>query len=345
MGKVALVIVLLVLILLFVLMPGKSNAPSPDAPTVGAASAKPFKVALVTPGAITDGGWSQSAYDGLKKIRDDLGATISNKVAGSSTEAFAAFGAFAGEGNDLIIGHAGEWFDPKTLEIATANPKSVILISGSEKSEGNVVGARYLLEDATYVLGQIAGSMSKSGILGCVGPKELPVIESTFYAFEMGAKSVKPDIRVEVVWTNEWADVARAKERTLILIGKGADFILHNCNDGAPGVFQAIQEKRKQGADVYAFGSNADQTAMAEDAILASAVLDISAAMLNVAKKMKDGSFERKAQFLGLPDGLVWVAYNKKLEDKVPAAVRQLADETVEKIKKKQLQVPRRILK
>lgn len=345
MGKVALVVVLLVILLLFVLMSGSSNAPKPNPATPGTVSAKIFKAALVTPGAVTDGGWSQSAHDGLKKIRDELGATISNKVAGSSTEAFAAFGAFSAEGNDLVIGHAGEWFDPKTLEIAKAHPKTVFIISGSEKAEGNVVGARYLLEDASYVLGQIAGSMSKSGVLGCVGPKELPVIESTFYAFEMGAKSVKPDIRVEVVWTNDWADVARAKERTLILIGKGADFIFHNANDGAPGVFQAVQEKRKQGADVYAFGSNADQTAMADDVILASAVLDIPAAMLNVAKKVQTGEMDRKAQFLGLPDGLVWVAYNKKLEEKIPAAVRKLADDTVARIKNKELQVPRRELK
>src|SRR6185295_6169707 len=102
--------------------------------------------------------------------------------------------------------------------------------------------------------------------------------------FEQGAKSVKPDITVHVVWTNDWADVARAKERTLILIDKGADLIFHNANDGGPGVFQAVQQHKEKG--IYAFGSNADQNAMADDVILASAVLDIPGAFLTLAKEV-----------------------------------------------------------
>jgi basic membrane protein A and related proteins len=299
-----------------------------------------FRAALVTPGAINDKGWSENAYNGLKKMEKELGAKISNTVAGSANDALAAFRDYASQKTDLIIGHASEWYDPKTIEIAEANPKSSIIISGSENAKGNVSGVRFLLEDGCYVLGQIAGSLSKSGVLGCVGPKELPVIASTFYAFEQGAKSVKPDIKVNIVWTNDWSDVARAKERTLILIGQGADLIFHNANDGAPGVFQACQEK-----GVLCFGSNADQNAVADDVILASAVLDIPSAFLSVGKKVKDGTFDHKVQYLGMAEGFVWITYNKKLEGKIAPDIRKLADETVEKIKKRQFEVPRQTLK
>ena len=173
---------------------------------------------------------------------------------------------------------------------------------------------------------------------------QIPVIESTFKAFEEGAKSVKKDIKVNIVWTSSWDDIARAKERTLILINNdGADFIFHNANDGAPGVFQAVQESKAKG--VLAFGANADQASMADDVILASGVLDIPSAFLSVAKNVKEGKLKSEAQFLGMKEGFVWVAYNKKLESKIPADVRKLADDTVAKIKSGAFKVPRIELK
>jgi len=340
-GVVALLVVVLAVVLL---TRPPANAPTKDG-APGSKAGAAFKVGLVTPGAINDGGWSQSAYGGLKNIEKNLNAKVANSVAGSANEAFAAFRLYAGENYNAVIGHASEWFDPKTLEIAQAHPKTTFFISGSERAQGNLLGVRFLLEDAAYVCGQIAAGMSKTGVIGCVGPKEVPVIESTFYAFKAGAESVRKDIQVHVVWTNEWADVARAKERTKILLEQGADFIFHNCNDGAPGVFEAINEKRKQGGEVYAFGSNADQNAQAKDAILASAVLDIEGAYLQVAKELRDGKVMTEAQYLGLPEGKVWMAYNPNLENKIPADIRKRADATVEAIKTRAFKVPRRELK
>jgi basic membrane protein A and related proteins len=346
-GIVALLVVILVAVLFLKPAPKESGSKAGPTPgnANGAAAGSDFKVGLVTPGAINDGGWSQTAYEGLRKIEKELGAKVSNSVASSTNEAFAAFRLYANEKYNIVIGHASEWFDPKTQEIAAANPNTIFLISGSERADKNLAGVRFLLEDAAYVCGQIAAGMSKSGILGCVGPKEVPVIESTFFAFKSGAESVRKDIKVNIVWTNDWADVARAKERTLILIEQGADFIFHNANDGAPGVFEAAQEKRKQGANVYVFGSNADQNKMAEDVILASAVLDIPGAYMTVVKEIQAGHFQSEPHFLGIPQGNVWMSYNPKLADKIPADVRKLADETVEKIKTYKFTAPRRDLK
>ncbi len=342
-GGALILILLLGAALAAVLLFSRKTVVRTSGPGIGA----PMSVGLVTPGAINDGGWNQSAYDGLQRIQKELMASVSSTVAqdGSASEAFAAFRDFGSRNTRLIIGHASEWFDPQALAIAAQHPDSVYVISGSERAEGNMVGARYLLEDACYVLGQVAGGMSRSGVIGCVGPVKIPVIESTFFAFAEGAKSVRKDIRVEIVWTNDWADVARAKERTLILLDQKADFIFHNANNGAPGVFQAVQERRQKGADVYVFGANADQNALAPDVILASAVLDIPAAFVQIAKKVSDGSFKREAQFLGMTSGIVRVAYNPALKSKVPENVLKLADATVARILSGEVKVPRLELK
>lgn len=309
-----------------------------------------FKVALVSPGAQDDKGWNENAKKALDRIKTELGAETATRAVsnGSSVEAHASFRNFALDQKfNVVIGHAGEWNDARTREDAAQSPKTVFLISGSEQSAANVCGVRFLLEDATYVLGQIAASVSKSGVIGCVGPVKLPVIESTFYAFEEGAKSVKPGIKVKIVWTESFEDVVRAKEQTLQLInGENADVIFHNANNGAKGVFEAVQEQKGKG--VLAMGSNDDQARTMPnfaDVILASATLDIPGAYTQICRKIKEHTFKPETQFIGLDSGMVGLAYNAALEARIPAEAKKLADETAEKIKKGEFKAPRRELK
>ena len=188
--------------------------------------------------------------------------------------------------------------------------------------------------------------MSKSNIIGCVGPEHIPVIDSTFEAFVQGAKSVKPEIKVSIKWTEKSSDNARGSEITKQLISEGADFIFQNANASCQGVFEAVQQSKDKG--VYALGSNDDQAltmANFDDIILASAALDISGTYLGICKKIQDKTFEKKTQFVGIAQGGVTVALNKKLEDKIPADVKKKIDETIEKLKKGESLYSRKELK
>ena len=305
-----------------------------------------FKVALVTPGPGNDGGWNQNAVNALNKIKEELNAETFKSAKGGE-DAHTSFRKFAEEKKaNVVIGHASEFNDAKTAEIAAANPNTVFLISGSDKSDKNVVGVRFVLEDGTFVLGQLAASLSKSNVLGCVGPEHLPVIESTFDAFVQGAKSVKPDIKVEIKWAEKSSDIARASELTKGLIAENADFIFQNANSAAQGVFEVVQQNKDKG--VLAFGSNDDQALTLpkfDDVILASAALDISGTYLGIVKKIKAGTFEKKTQFVGIADGAVTVAINKKLESKITPEAKKKLEETIEKIKKGESLYTRKELK
>lgn len=342
--SVGIVITIILVAVLLWLFSRQAQGPGPDDNKKGPAEAA-FKVALITPGQTNDKGWSESAYNGLQQIKKELGAEVKNVVAGDPTQAMNHFRSYASEGNDVVIGHASEWFGPELAEIAGRYPKTEFLIAGCEKdAQKNVAGVRFVLEDACYVLGFMAGSMTKSKVLGCVGPMKIPVIESTFDAFTKGAKAANSEVEVRVVWTDSWDDVARAKELTLAVINQNkADFIFHNANNGGPGVFQAVQEKKDQG--VLTFGANDDQSAAAPDVILASAVLDIPRIYKDLAKAVKEKKFDGKTQVVGMPEGYAWVAFNKGLESKIPADVRKKTDELIEKIKSKAFKVDRVVLK
>ncbi|MBI3829263.1 MAG: BMP family protein [Planctomycetes bacterium] len=341
---VGIVITVVLVAVLLWMFSRQAQTPSPDNKDGGKNAAETFKVALITPGQTNDKGWSEGAYDALQRIKKDLGAEVKNVVATDSTQAMNHFRAYASEGCDVVVGHASEWFGPDLLEIAERNPKTEFLISGSDKpAVKNVAGMRFVLEDACYVLGFIAGSMTKSKVLGCVGPEKVPVIQSTFDAFTKGAKAANPDAEVRIVWTEKGSDIPRAKELTLALIAAKADFIFHNANDGGSGVFQAVQEKKDEG--VLTFGANADQSASAPDVILANAVIDVPGALTGVVKAIHAKKFDGKTAAVGMAEGAIEVVFNPALEKKMPGDVRKKVDELIGKLKKGEFKVERMVLK
>jgi len=192
------------------------------------------------------------------------------------------------------------------------------------------------LEQATYLLGMIAARESKTGKAGLVGGMNLPSIASTFLAFKAGAQAVNPKFEVKETYTGNFDDVGAAKLATLTLINAGCDFIFHQANEAGRGVFQACQEKK-----IRCFGSNKNQNDVAPDVVVASAVLDVPAAFVRVATRVKERKFEPKVQWLGMKEGIVSLVWNDALKAKVsPATVAEV--EKVEKqIRDGSFEVPR----
>jgi hypothetical protein len=181
------------------------------------------------------------------------------------------------------------------------------------------------LEQATYLLGIIAGRESKTGKAGVVGGIKLPSIASTFLAFEAGARSINPKFEIKEIYTGNFDDVGAAKLATLSLINAGCDFIFHQANEAGRGVFQACSERK-----VRCFGSNKNQNDLAPDVIVASAVLDVPSAFVFMAKTVRDHRFKPQVYWLGMKEGIVSLAWNDRLKPTIaPATVAEV--ERVEK--------------
>jgi basic membrane protein A and related proteins len=197
------------------------------------------------------------------------------------------------------------------------------------------------LEQATYLLGVLSARMSRTGLLGLVGGRDLPSIRSTFTAFRGGAESVRPDVRVREVFIGNFDDTAAAREAAVALLEEGADFLMHQANDAGRGVFLAVSERAGRGERVYAFGTNRNQNEMAPDVVLASATLDIPAAFVEVARRVRDGSFTAAPLRLGLAEGIVALELNPRLAGAIPAEVRAELDSLEARIRSGELVVPR----
>jgi basic membrane protein A len=276
-----------------------------------------FKVALLTPGPISDAGWNAGAYEGLQRIRDTLGAEISQVETKTPAEFDEAFRDYARRGYRLVFGHGFE-FQDAAARVGAEFPNTVFITTSGATVRPNVAPMVFQLEEGTYLAGMLAGGLTRSGKIGFIGGIKLPPVEGTYLGFAGGARAVRPDVEVLQAYIGNFEDVAAAKENALAQIRRGADVLIHNADAAAFGLFQAAREN----GGVLAIGSNRNQNAVAPDVIVASATLDVPHALLVVARAVRDGRFRARVMPLGIKEGVVDFVLNEALAARVSPALR-----------------------
>lgn len=281
---------------------------------------KKMRVALLTPGPISDKSWNGIAHDGLLAIRDSLGAETSHIQTKTPAEFDENFRQYGAQGYDLVIGNGFEYQEAAT-RVAPSYPKTNYAITSGRVTAPNVAGLAFAFEEASYQAGMLAGAMTKTNKIGLIAGTELPPVKTSFLAFERGAKSVNPKVTILTSYIGNWDDVSAGKEQALAQIAQGADIILQNADAAGLGVFQAAREKK-----ILAFGTNADQNSVAPDVIIASVVIDLPKAFLMLAREVQAGTFKGRVINLGVKDDVVRLVVNPALRDRVPAAAIAASD-------------------
>lgn len=279
-----------------------------------------FRVALLTPGAISDQAWNGGAYAGLERIRDSLGAHISHVQTTSPPEFDENFRQFGAQGYDLVFGHGFEYQDA-ALRVAPSYPGTIYVTTSGNSTGSNLAGMVFAFEEPSYLAGILAGAMTRSNVIGVIGGVEIPPVRASFVAFEAGARSVNPDVRVLTSWVGNWDDVSAGREQALAQIGRGADVLFQNADAAGLGVFQAARER-----NLWVFGSNSDQNAVAPEVTLASVVIDLPHAFLVVARDVQNGTFTPGVIRLDTADDVVRLTINPALRDRIPAETLAAVD-------------------
>lgn len=282
---------------------------------------KPFRVALLTPGPISDQSWNGGAYQGLMRIKDSLGASVSHIQTKTPAEFEEQFRQYGAQGYDLIFGHGFE-FQDAARRVAPEFPRSVFVTTSSNSSGANVAGIEFAFADASYLAGMVAGAMTRTGVLGAIGGTELPPVKESFAAFEEGARAVNPRIRLVSSFIGNWDDVSAGKEQALAQISRGADVIFQNADAAGLGVFQAARESRK----ALVIGSNSNQNTVAPEITIGSVVIDLPHAFMTVAREVRDGRFQPRVIRLGTASDVVSLVLNPALASKVPATTLRAVD-------------------
>lgn len=256
----------------------------------------------MTPGSIADAAWNSGAYAGLLAIRDSLGAQISQVEARTPAEQAEALRTYARQGYRLVFGHGFEFQDPAE-RIAAESPGTIFVVTSGERvaNTGNVVPLWFSIEEATYLAGMVAGSLTHSNQIGFVGGMELPPIVRGYQGWLNGARAVNPQIESRITWLNTFDDVAAGREAALAMIRSGVDMLHHNADQAALGLFQAARES----PGVYAFGANLDQRELAPERVVGSVVIDLPRAFLAIAREVQEGRFTPRVERFGLAGGVI----------------------------------------
>jgi len=287
----------------------------------GTAKPTAFRVALLTPGPVSDHAWNAGAYEGLLRVRDSLGAQVSHVQTKSPADIEENFRQYGAQGYDLVFGHGFEFQDAAD-RVGADYPKTVYITTSGNRVRPNVAPIVFGFEGPSYLAGVLAGRMTKSGLVGAIGGQELPPVRSSFLAFEAGVRAANPRARVVTSYIGSWEDASTAREQALALIQRGVDIIFQNADAAGLGIFRAARESK----GVYVFGANANQNDVAPDVIIGSVVIDVPHAFLVVARRVKDHTFKAGVLRLGEEQQVVELVLNPKLSAAIPPAALAAVD-------------------
>src|SRR6476646_3172846 len=278
-----------------------------------ASGGRNFRVALLTPGPVSHQSWNSGAYRGLLEIHDSLGAQICNIETKTPAEFDENFRQYGSQGYDLVFGHGFE-FQDAARRVAPEFPHTVFVTTSGSTAGPNLAGLTFGFDDASYLAGVLAGSVTRTNTIGVIGGTELPPVVASFRAFERGARETNPKIRIVSSYVGNWDDVSAGKEQAIAQYSRGVDVIFQNADAAGLGVFQAARERRS----VFVIGSNSDQNAVAPEVTLGSVVIDLPLAFLAVAREVKAGTFKPRVVELGEASRVVTLVVNPALRARIP---------------------------
>lgn len=216
------------------------------------------------------------------------------------------------QGSQLTVG-VGYLLEPAVETVAKANPDARFLLIDSVLLDAknqpytlpNVRTVSFREEEGSFLVGALAGLVTKTGKVGFVGGMEVPLIKKFEAGFRAGVQTTRPESArtLLVAYTGSFDKVVVGKQVAQDLIAKGADVIFHAAGSDGLGVIQAVKEARAAGKNVYAIGVDSDQAHLAPEAVLTSMVKRVDLAVWEAARDLTEARFTGGDVVLGLKDG------------------------------------------
>ena len=212
--------------------------------------------------------------------RGDIEYVFSESVANADYER--VLRQYAEAGHQLIVGESFA-VEAAARKVAKSYPKISFLMgsSGKPQSPNFSVFDNYIQEPA-YLTGMIAGSVSKSNVIGMVGGYPIPEVNRLMHAFMDGARETNPKVKFMVTFIGSWFDPPKAKEAAFAQIDKGADVMYAE----RFGVSDAAKERGK-----LAIGNVINTQDKYPQTVVASALWNMEPTIDQAIKQVKAGKF------------------------------------------------------
>jgi basic membrane protein A len=292
-----------------------------------------FRVAVIMPSNINDLAFSQSIYDALLAIQEEMGGPEQMELVYSEgmfvvDDAAAAIRDYASQGYDLVIAH-GSQYGSSLREIAPDFPETAFAHGTTvdtfvDEGINNVFAYEAASDQGGYVNGVMAAMLTESNVIGMVGPIETGDAKLYIDGFVAGVEATNPDAKVNVNYIGSFSDVALASEAANTHIQAGAD-VLAGTAQMVVGAIGVAQDN-----DALWFGTQASQTSLAPEIVVANQIYDWTVVLDDIINLIDEGTYGGKAYRITLAnDGLV-MDYNPEFD--LPADVKSAAEEATQGI-------------
>jgi basic membrane protein A and related proteins len=266
-----------------------SGCSSDSKPEAGAAGDKPLVVGFIYVGAKDDYGFNQSHAEGAAAIAKLPGVKVVEQAnVPETTEAQEAMrNMIEQDGATVLFPTSFGYFDPHILKIAEEFPKVQFFHFGALYEEGKTpknIGSYFGdVDEGQYIAGRVAAQSSKKGKLGFVAAKPITPVLRNLNSFVLGARSVKPDIKVQVIFTGDWSLPVKEAEATNSLADQGVDVISMHVD--SPKVIIETAEKR----GILSSGFHAVQSSLAPKGYLTGTAWDFPSVYTQYVEQIKAG--------------------------------------------------------
>ena len=268
----------------------------------------PLRIALVTPSSIRDLAWSQSIYTSLLELQEELGGE--NTLQFAYSEAMSSVSAasetirgYAEDGYDLIIAH-GTQYGTSIFDLAPEFPETsfawgTATNTGEDQGINNVYAYLASAEEGGYVNGVLAGLMTKTNVIGAIGPIPAGDVRLYISGFTRGVKASNPDAEVLVVYVGSFSDIAAGTTNGRTLLAAGAD-VLTGTSQVVVGAIEAVRS-----AGGFWFSTQSDQGDVWPGTVVSSQVYNWVPMLRDMIERYREGEYGGIAYRLTLAnDGL-----------------------------------------
>ena len=269
-----------------------------------------LKVGLITDvGGIHDHSFNETSWKGLEKAKTDFGVEINYLESKTDADYSSNIESFVDEDYDLIV-CVGFKLAEATKKAAESHPdkKFAIIDDASNASLPNVTCLTFKQEQASYLVGYVAGLVTKKNNVGFVLGMASEMMNKFGYGYLAGVYAANPKATVQQIDANNFADPAIGKTSATTMITNGADVIFHAAGGTGVGVIQACQENK-----ISAIGVDTDQSSLAPDTVITSAMKRVDNAVYDSVKQLVDGTLKGGEVVYDLSKGGVDIAPTTKL--------------------------------
>ena len=281
-----------------------------------------IKVGFIYVGPIGDHGWTYRHDIGRLDVEKHFGDKVEtvyleNVKYGPDSER--AIRAMAQNGADIIFATSFGYMEPM-LKVAKEFPNVKFEHATGYKQSKNMATYGLRLYQARHVQGVIAGLMTKTNKICYVGAFPIPEVIREINTYYLGAKSVNPDVDIDIVWVNTWYDPGKEAQAADVMIAEGCDMVAQHTDSPAP-----LQTAEKAG--VLGFGQASDQYKFAPKAQLTATIDNWSPYYISKVQAVIDGTWKSGDYFGHMNEDVVQMAPFTNMPDKVKAFAQKIKDD------------------